>query len=116
MRLIESNGRKCAFLHEVARQTSTSVTIHEGRIEKFAQGGQIGSVDAVTSRALAPLGRLLELSRGLFADKTVGLFLKGREAGREIAEARQKWRFEYTTISSRTSEEGWIVEVKHLIS
>jgi 16S rRNA (guanine527-N7)-methyltransferase len=116
MRLIESNGRKCAFLHEVARQTATSVTILEGRIEKFAQGGQVGSVDAVTSRALAPLEQLLGLSRGFFTDKTVGLFLKGREAGHEIAVARQKWRFEHTNISSRTSNDGWIVEVKHLIS
>ncbi|MEJ2226625.1 MAG: 16S rRNA (guanine(527)-N(7))-methyltransferase RsmG [Alphaproteobacteria bacterium] len=116
VRLIESNGRKCAFLHEVARQTSTAVAIHEGRIEEFAQGGQIGTVDAVTSRALAPLSRLLEFSRGFFAEDTVGLFLKGRDAEREIVVARQKWRFEYTNIGSRTSSEGRIIEVKHLTS
>lgn len=114
--LVESNGRKCAFLRDVARQTSAPVKVHEGRIEDIAREGRIGPADAVTSRALAPLSILLGFARGFFADQTVGLFLKGREAGREIEEALGRWRFEHRCISSRTSAESCIVEVRGLIS
>jgi 16S rRNA (guanine527-N7)-methyltransferase len=126
--LIESNGRKCAFLSEVARRTGAPAIVHEGRIEDFARGGQAGKgsagseasplkdVDAVTSRALAPLSHLLGLAHGFFAGNTVGLFLKGRDLPQEIDEARRNWRFEYACHPSRTSGEGGIIEVRKLIS
>lgn len=113
--LIESNGRKCAFLSEVARHTGAAVEIHEGRIENFARGGQIGPADVVTSRALAPLKLLLHLAHGFFSERTLGLFLKGRDARQEIGEALPQWRFEFDCAPSRTSGEGMIVEVRNLI-
>ena len=61
--------------------------VHEVRIEDVARGGGLGDIDIVTARALAPLSRLLALAEGLFSDRAVGLFLKGREAVREIEEA-----------------------------
>lgn len=112
--LIESNGRKCAFLSEVARKTGAPVKVHEGRIEDIARGGQIGAADVVTSRALAPLKLLLQLAGGYWAERTLGLFLKGREARQEIDEALLRWRFEYGCAPSRTSGEGLIVEVRNL--
>ena len=114
--LIESNSRKCAFLCEVARRTETPVAVHEGRIEDIARGGQAGKGDVVTSRALAPLTHLLGLAQGFSAENTIGLFLKGRDAGREIDEARRNWRFEYICLPSRTSGDGRIIEVRNLIS
>ncbi len=114
--LIESNSRKCAFLSEVARSTGAPVKVHEGRIEDLAQGGAIGAADVVTSRALAPLGHLLGLAHGFFAGHTVGLFLKGRDAEAEIREAERHWEFDDRLIPSRTSADGWIVEVRNLIS
>ncbi len=112
--LIESNGRKCAFLSEVARKTNAPVRIHEGRIESIAQGGRLGPADVVTSRALAPLGSLLKLAEGFFAEQTVGLFLKGREAQQEIRDAEKHWRFDHTAKPSQTSADGWVVEVRKL--
>lgn len=114
--LIESNGRKCAFLAEVARQTGASVRIHEGRIEDIAKSGVIGAADVVSSRALAPLGRLLGLAKGFFDGGTSGLFLKGREALQEIDEAKAQWRFDHRTVPSRTNADGCIVEVRNLTS
>ncbi len=114
--LIESHGRKCAFLSEVARRTGVPVKLHAGRIEEIARGGGIGPADVVTSRALAPLDGLLGLARGFFSDQTLGLFLKGRDAGQEIEAARRRWRFEHSCVPSRTSGEGSIVEVRSLIS
>ncbi len=114
--LIESNGRKCAFLAEVARKTGAPVRIHEGRIENIVRSGKIGAADVVSSRALAPLGRLLTLAQGFFASGTSGLFLKGREASQEIDEARAHWRFNHRNWPSHTASDGCIVEVRNLIS
>jgi 16S rRNA (guanine527-N7)-methyltransferase len=110
--LVESNSRKCAFLHEVARRTGVRAVIHEGRIEDVARGWRVDPVDVITARALAPLDRLLSLAEALFAERTVGLFLKGREAGREIEEARGRRGFSFGTIPSRVHGEGCIVEVR----
>jgi 16S rRNA (guanine527-N7)-methyltransferase len=111
--LVESNSRKCAFLQEVARRTSVSVAIHEGRIEDAARGGRVGEVDVVTARALAPLAKLLDLAEGFFSDQTVGLFLKGREASREMEEAAGGVRrFSFQSIPSRVHGEGSIIAVR----
>jgi 16S rRNA (guanine527-N7)-methyltransferase len=112
--LVESNSRKCAFLSEVIRRTKVPAVIHAARIEDVAREGRVG--DVVTSRALAPLRTLLGLSCGFFGENTLGLFLKGREAGREIEDAAKHWRFEHRCIASRTSGEGRIVEITKLIS
>lgn len=113
--LIESNGRKCAFLADVARRTGAAAKVHEGRIEDFVRGGQIGSADVITSRALAPLKLLLELAGGYWAERTLGLFLKGREARQEIHEALSRQQFVCNCVPSRTSGEGMIVEIRQLV-
>jgi 16S rRNA (guanine527-N7)-methyltransferase len=112
--LIESNGRKCAFLAEVTRQTGVHVQVHEGRIESIVKSGAIGAADVVSSRALAPLDRLLGLAQGFFDSGTSGLFLKGREASMEVDEAKAQWRFDHRTVPSRTNTDGCIVEVRNL--
>jgi 16S rRNA (guanine527-N7)-methyltransferase len=110
--LIESNGRKCAFLSEVIRKTGAPARVHQGRIEDIVASGALGTADVVTSRALAPLATLLGTSSGFFGDNSTGLFLKGREARQEIAEAEKNWRFDYECIPSRTGGEGSIVIIR----
>src|SRR4029450_2091634 len=88
MHLVESNRKKCAFLAEVARATKAPVDIHAMRIEDLAQSANRLAPDVVSARALAPLPRLLDLASPFFGTKTRGLFLKGRDAETEIAEAR----------------------------
>jgi len=112
--LVESNSRKCAFLHEVARRTGVCATIHEARIEDVARGGRVTQVDVITARALAPLDRLLGLAEGFFREGAIGLFLKGREAQREIEEARGHAHFSFRSIPSRVHGEGHVIEVRHL--
>lgn len=87
------------------------MAIHEGRIEDVAREGKILDLDVITARALAPLDRLLALSKGFFSDRTVGLFLKGREASREIEEAAGHG-FSFTQVPSRIHAEGRIIEVR----
>ena len=110
--LVESNSRKCAFLQEVARRTGVSARIHEGRIEDMARRGRALDVDVVTARALAPLDRLIALAEGFFSDQTVGLFLKGREASREMEEAAGVEGFSFRSLPSRVHGEGRIIEVR----
>jgi 16S rRNA (guanine527-N7)-methyltransferase len=112
--LIESNGRKCAFLSEVVRKTGAPATVHAGRIEDIVRAGTIGKADVVSSRALAPLVSLLGMACGFFGENSVGLFLKGREARQEIAEAAKVWRFDYECVPSQTSDDGNIVIIRSL--
>jgi 16S rRNA (guanine527-N7)-methyltransferase len=112
--LIEADKRKCAFLREVARQTTIAVDIVTARAENPETQPKVGTVDVVTARAFAPLGRLLELAAPYFAEGTIGLFLKGREAECEVHEAAAGRRFAYELLPSSTDPGGRIVVVRHL--
>lgn len=114
--LVESNGRKCAFLAEVARQTGVRVHVHQKRIEAVAQDGAVGVADIVSSRALAPFDRLFGLAHRFFGSNTIGLFLKGREARQEIDGADPHWRFSHKIMPSLTSADGKIIEIRNLMS
>ncbi len=113
--LVESDQRKCAFMQEVVRQTSLGalipVDILCARIEKSATRGKLASADVVSARALAPLSRLLELAAPLLDHTTTALFMKGRGADDEIAEARRSWQFECDSVSSRTDPEARIIRI-----
>ena len=114
MTLIESDQRKAAFLREVARQTRAPVDILSIRIESAATQINLPLPEVVTARALAPLGRLLDLVFPFFGPDTVGLFLKGRDAEREIAEARQNWQFSVVLRESLTDPAARIVTVRNV--
>jgi 16S rRNA (guanine527-N7)-methyltransferase len=114
--LYESSNRKCSFLREVARRTGAPVDIQCIRIEQLATQRTVVPVEFVTARALAPLASLLGLARPLLRDTTRALFLKGREAGNEIAEARKVWSFQSDMAVSRTDPDGRIVSITHLQS
>ena len=116
--LVESDTRKCAFLAEVVRRTGIggrgTVEIAKQRIETLATQGSLASSEVITARALAPLDRLFELARPLFGPKSLGLFLKGRDAEAEVDAARRNWRFECRLTLSRTDLSGQIVEMRGL--
>jgi 16S rRNA (guanine527-N7)-methyltransferase len=114
MHLVESNHKKCAFLAEVARETAAPVDIHAIRIEDLDESAKTLRPDVVSARALAPLPRLLDLASPFFGEKTRGLFLKGRDAETEIAEARTRFDFGCTIHPSLTASDGCIVEVTEL--
>jgi 16S rRNA (guanine527-N7)-methyltransferase len=109
--LIESSSRKCAFLSEVARQTGAPARVHNMRIADAAAKGVVPAADAVTARALAPLDMLMELALPFFGVASVALFLKGREAGVEVADARKRWIFDLKIHPSISDAEGQILEI-----
>ena len=109
--LIESNARKCAFLRDVIRATEAPARVHPGRIEAVLPTLQ-GSVDVVTSRALAPLPELLAFSGALLRGGALGLFLKGAETDKRPAQQPGDLDFTITTVASRTLATAKIVVVR----
>jgi 16S rRNA (guanine527-N7)-methyltransferase len=112
--LVESNGKKAAFLREAIRATGVPAVVHQKRIEDC--GDSFGDkVDVVSARALAPLKILCDQAFPLIARGAVGLFPKGQDVAAELTEAAKYWRIEAETVPSRTSPEGCIVVVKRLV-
>ncbi len=111
--LVESDAKKCAFLQTVSRETHTPVQIYNGRIEDVWH--RIDA-DLITARALSNFSILLGYAAPWFARKSdvCGLFLKGREFSREIAEAQNHWRFEIKTTPSLSDRDGAVLTVKNL--
>lgn len=111
--LVESNGKKAAFLREAARVTNTPVTVHAERIENF--GDSFGDkADVVTARALAPLSLLLDQAFPLISKGATGLFLKGQDVGAELTEASKCWSVKFVKASSVTDSSGCILVVHRL--
>jgi len=108
--LVESDGRKCAFLQEVVRLTGAPATVHHARAEKL----QLENVDVITARALAPLDRLLALAWPFWRDGCVGLFLKGQDVGSELTQATKCWKFTADRRDSLTAANGAVVIVGDL--
>lgn len=115
--LIESNGRKCAFLRAVARATGTRVTVHDGRIETIAIGdaGAPPPAAAITARGCAPLPRLLELAAPLLDPTGVCLFLKGRRANEELTAAAKTWKISHRTVPSLSDASGVVVILSEIV-
>jgi 16S rRNA (guanine527-N7)-methyltransferase len=111
MHLVEATAKKCAFLAEVARATSAPVEIHCMRIEELKKSATSLKPRIVTARALAPLPRLLELAAPWFGPGVRGLFMKGRDVGREIEAARRRFDFSYELHPSLTARDSSIVEI-----
>lgn len=109
--LIEANGRKAQFLRTVARECGLPAIIHAERIEA-AIGTISGPVDAVTARALAPLGDLLTLAQPLMAAGTVAVFHKGRDFAHEKQIADADWTLDLVEVESRTDPDAVLVRIR----
>jgi 16S rRNA (guanine527-N7)-methyltransferase len=112
MHLVESNGKKAAFLREAARQLALPVTVHAERIEDFAPGFE-GYADVVSARALAPLEILLPTAYPLLKAGTKLIFPKGQDVEAELTEASRYWTIGCEKVPSKTGG-GQIVIVHSL--
>ena len=105
--LIERDTRKAAFLRTIAAETKTPIELLNLNI-KDIQGKQF---DVITSRALADLNELLELSEHLRKPSTHCLFLKGKNLDAELAIAQKEWVMEIRKMESVTDDEAFIVRL-----
>lgn len=111
--LIESKGKKAAFLREAVRLTGTPAVVHAVRAEKFGKSCA-EPVDAVTARALAPLKTLCDQAFPFISRGAVGLFPKGQDVDAELTEAAKYWRLEASKVPSKSSPEGSIILIRGL--
>ena len=109
--LVESNGKKAAFLSEAVRRTGANAVVHRGRIEAMAWRGIGDPIAAVTARALAPLTKLLDYAEPLIAKGAIGLFLKGRDIESELTGAAKSWRLRYEVFRSAADSGGAVLTV-----
>ncbi len=108
--LIESSGKKAAFLRAAAAAAGAPATVHGMRIEDFVISFT-QRAEVVTARALAPLSRLLDLAYPLLKKGATGLFLKGQDVDAELTQAAKCWNVQARLVPSRTDPKASIVIV-----
>jgi 16S rRNA (guanine527-N7)-methyltransferase len=109
--LIESDARKAAFLREVSRETSAGATVHATRIE----AASAPRADVVTARALAPLRTLFEFAARFADERTVLLFPKGQDVGRELTETPRETKMQIDAVPSISDDSGTILRITGLM-
>lgn len=108
--LVEASQKKARFLKTVSRETGAHFFVLNERVEALREG----CFDVVVARAVAPIGVLLEWTRGVVSFKTRFLFLKGKTFELEIENALKNFSFDVSVYPSLTSSEGRIVEIRNL--
>ena len=113
MHLVESTGKKAAYLREAVNLVGAPATVHAMRVEDFTKAPP-GPIEVVTARALAPLRKLLTLANPLLKNGSVGLFPKGQDVEAELTEAAKYWNIKASLAFSRTDPKARIVCVRGL--
>ena len=111
--LVESIGKKAAFLREAVNHLQVPAEVHPVRIEDFVKNFK-AKADVVCARALAPLDDLLKLAQPLLKTGAQGLFPKGQDVEGELTKAAKYWTIDAELVPSKTSPEGRIVVVRGL--
>ena len=108
VKLIESNGKKCTFLRAACRSLDLEVDVIQSRIEEYRPSLQ---AHYITSRALAPLEKLLGYSVPLLSPGGRCLFLKGENVGTELTQAKKNWNIKFRTHASLSDPNGVILDI-----
>lgn len=108
--LVESDGRKSAFLIHAARELGLAPRIITERVESLSPQ----NADILSARALAPLTTLLTHASRHLSPKGVAIFPKGRTWQEELADARNQWQFAHTIHESLTDPQARILIVEGL--
>ena len=109
--LVEANGKRCAFLREVADATGTRVSVIEGRLEAPEAQAALSPAGTIVARACAPLVDLLGLVFPVLGPHTYCIFPKGRRYRSELETARRRWDFRVEIVPSRTAAEARILRI-----
>lgn len=108
--LVEVDQRKAAFLREAVRVTAADARVHSVRAELL----RLPPVPVVTSRALAPLPRLLALSVPLLTADGVCLFPKGPGVEAELTAAAREWHMRVERIPSSTNPGSSLLRISEI--
>jgi len=106
--LIDSDGRKAAFLREAVRVTGASATVHLARLDR----AKTPAADVVTARALAPLSELAEISQRFLKPRGICLFLKGGAVEEELTELAKQQKIRVERKPSLSDPLGSIIRLE----
>ncbi len=104
--LIERDTRKAAFLRTVLVETGT-----RAELINMAAAEVKNSFDVVTSRALASVAEILDLTAHMQKPATQYLLLKGKNLDPELVEAHKEWDWQAVKMRSLTDADGVIVKL-----
>ena len=107
--LIESVAKRSRFLSRVVQALDLPAVVHNARAERLGLAGEV-----VTARACAPLSRLLTYAAPYIQRGALGLFLKGRSAEAEVADAQKSWRFDAEVHASLSDPAGRVLAIRML--
>ena len=108
--LIESTGKKAAFLRAAAAETGLTLTIHNARIEDT----EPFPADVVTARALAPLDKLIGYGHRFSGPGTCHIYLKGLHVEDELTQAHKIWKMQVDRTPSTTDPRGSVLFVREV--
>jgi 16S rRNA (guanine527-N7)-methyltransferase len=102
--LIEPRRLRAEFLHRVIESLCLNARVFGGKVERAE-----GKYEVITARAVANLSELLKISAHLSTRKTVWALQKGRNALRELVEAKRAWQGVFHVEQSAIDAESQIV-------
>ena len=113
--LVESTGKKCRFLEEVAKETIGSdggveVHVHPERLEQM----EAFEADVISARAVSALDNLCHYAHRFYGPNTICLFPKGQDVDQELTNASKYWNIDLDKYSSTTDPNGVILRLNHL--
>ncbi len=112
--LVETNARKCAFLHVAAQAMDVVVHIHNQRIEDLGRAEKRPRADIISARALAPLSRLCDLAEPFMWKNTVCLFHKGQDVESELTQSSRYRTMSVVQIPSLVGGSGTILRLEEV--
>ncbi len=105
--LIESDGRKAAFLRTVLKELQIPGTVLGDRVQKV----QLLTSNILSARAVAPLIKLLSMAETLINNETICFFPKGVGWKKEVEDAQKQWNFDFKAITSQTQSDAVILKL-----
>ncbi|MFQ5437444.1 MAG: 16S rRNA (guanine(527)-N(7))-methyltransferase RsmG [Paracoccaceae bacterium] len=107
MTLVESDGRKAAFLTTCARELGVSARILKKRVEEVDPQ----YADIISARALAPLETLLGYGNRHIRHGGTLLLHKGKSWESELTKCEKYWTFQLEKHRSRTDPSGVLLKI-----
>ena len=107
--MFEKSYKKCKFLEKVSKELNLNTEITQKNIFEEKDPGEI----VITSRAFKPLPIILDIVEKNFKNyKNIILFM-GKSGKEILLETLKKWKIDYETKDSITSNNSFILNIKN---
>ena len=107
--MFEKSYKKCKFLEKVSKELNLNTEITQKNIFEEKDPGEI----VITSRAFKPLPIILDIVEKNYKNyKNIILFM-GKSGKEILIETLKKWKIDYETKDSITSNNSFILNIKN---